>query len=82
MTPHQWKELPPLITRADVLRVGIPDAALPDLIHEVNSPDDVVPYRKIAALRGLRGRQDRRKGPGRLLFVKDTVSVLLPKEYR
>lgn len=82
MTPTEWKALPPLVSRGDVLRVGIPEAALPDLVHEVQSPDDTVPFRKIAALRGLRGQKARRKGPGQLLYIKASVSVLLPKEYR
>ena len=82
MTPAEWKALPALVSRADVIAVGIRVDALPDLVQVVASASAPVAARRIAAVRGLRGRARRRKGPGNLLFVKSTVSVLLPVEYR
>ena len=82
MTPTEWKALPALVSRADVIAAGIRVDALPDLTQVVPSTDAPVAPRKIAAVRGLRGRASRRKGPGNLLFIKSTVSVLLPREYR
>ena len=82
MTPEQWKALPPLVRRKDVLAVGIDGHALSDLVVVVTGPEQRVPFRKIAAMRGLRGRAGKRNGAGRMLFVKATVSVLLGREYR
>lgn len=74
MTVGEWKALPPLVRRGDVIAAGIKRDVLDDVVMVVESEAalDAVPYGRIAGLRV--GKQMR--------FVKETVSRLLAREYR
>ena len=74
MTAREWKNLPELIRRCEVVAVGIKRDLLPEVTVVVASPEDIdaVPYGKVAAIR--LGKQ--------LRFVKVTVSRMLAREFR
>lgn len=74
MTASEWKALPPLIRRGQVVAVGItPDVIRERLIVvESETALDAVPYGSVAAV----------KLGGQLRYVKATISRLLAREYR
>lgn len=74
MTSREWKNLPELIRRCEVVAVGIKRDLLPEVTVVVASAEDIdaVPYGKVAAVR--MGKQ--------LRFVKVTVSRMLAREFR
>lgn len=83
MNPMEWKRLPELIRRCDVVAVGIPPDSLADLRFEITSATDAesVPFGRIGAIRGL-GRNRGRNGHGNFMYLRSTVSRLLGKEWR
>ncbi len=74
MTSREWKNLPELIRRCEVVAVGIKRDLLPEVTVVVASAEDIdsVPYGRVAAVR--MGKQ--------LRFVKVTVSRMLAREFR
>lgn len=74
MTGTQWKALPPLVRRGDVERVGLKRTVLTSITYELKPGQTVesCPEGMLAA---------RRVGK-KLMFVKSTVSRLLPREFR
>ncbi len=74
ITAGEWRALPPLVRRGDVIAVGIKRDVLAEVVVVVESEAalDAIPYGRIAGVRV--GKQMR--------FVKETVSRMLAKEYR
>lgn len=83
MTPTEWKQLPELIRRSDVVAVGIPGDALAELRFEIKTEQDAarVPFGRIGAIRGL-GRNFGRRGRGNFRYLRSTVNRLLGREWR
>lgn len=84
MTPPDFKRLPPLIRRSDVVACGIPDAAIDQLRVFVSDCAEHVPLGKLGAIRGLcrRKRKGRRRAPvGYALYRKADLARILGPEW-
>ena len=81
MTPEEFKRLPPLMHRSDVLAAGISAEALDSLRVDLTDARWRVPFGKIGAIRGL-ARKRGRKGKGYRLYRKSDVAAILGGEYQ
>jgi hypothetical protein len=80
MTPGEFRKLPALLHRSQVVDCGFKNYLIDELRVEVRTEKDQVPVGRIGAVRGL-ARNRGRKGRGYWLYLKWTVGRILGPSY-